>query len=122
MDIPQVVSPQEWRAARTDLLAREKEVTRAKDADEWASATGNPLAGGTFDLVVDYAGFDTTQKALNAVRRGGTVVQVGLGKPTFTVITPTILGRPLVGFLGGFRGCRRVLGALRACRLAGRRG
>ncbi len=27
MDIPNVVSPEQWRAARTDLLAREKEVT-----------------------------------------------------------------------------------------------
>jgi predicted dithiol-disulfide oxidoreductase (DUF899 family) len=32
MDIPNVVSPEQWRAARTDLLAREKEVTKAKDA------------------------------------------------------------------------------------------
>src|SRR5262249_44247544 len=32
MDIPQVVSPAQWLAAREDLLAREKEVTRAKDA------------------------------------------------------------------------------------------
>ena len=31
MDTPQAVSPEEWRAARTRLLAREKEVTRAKD-------------------------------------------------------------------------------------------
>ncbi len=54
-----------------------------------------------FDLVVDYAGFDTTQKALNAVKRGGTVVQVGLGKPTFTIVTPTLLGRTIIGSLGG---------------------
>jgi predicted dithiol-disulfide oxidoreductase (DUF899 family) len=32
MDVPQVVSPAEWLAARTDLLAREKEATHAKDA------------------------------------------------------------------------------------------
>ena len=32
MGTPHVVSAQEWRAARTQLLAREKEVTRAKDA------------------------------------------------------------------------------------------
>ena len=32
MDIPRVVSPDEWVAARKDLLAREKEATRAKDA------------------------------------------------------------------------------------------
>jgi predicted dithiol-disulfide oxidoreductase (DUF899 family) len=32
MDVPQVVSREEWLAARKDLLAGEKEVTRAKDA------------------------------------------------------------------------------------------
>ena len=64
-----------------------------KDADEWA--------GQNFDLVVDYAGFDTTAKALAAVRRGGTAVQVGLGKPTFTVPTNAILGKNLLGSLGG---------------------
>jgi predicted dithiol-disulfide oxidoreductase (DUF899 family) len=32
MDVPQVVSPAEWLAERKDLLAREKEVTHAKDA------------------------------------------------------------------------------------------
>jgi len=32
MDNPQVVSAAEWRASRTDLLAREKEATHAKDA------------------------------------------------------------------------------------------
>ena len=32
MDNPRVVAPEEWLAARKDLLAREKEATRAKDA------------------------------------------------------------------------------------------
>lgn len=32
MHAPHTVSAQEWRAARTELLAREKDVTRAKDA------------------------------------------------------------------------------------------
>jgi predicted dithiol-disulfide oxidoreductase (DUF899 family) len=36
MDIPRVVSGEEWLAARKDLLAREKEVTRAKDAVDGA--------------------------------------------------------------------------------------
>ncbi|QTX05169.1 zinc-binding dehydrogenase [Agromyces archimandritae] len=57
--------------------------------------------GQGFDLVVDYAGFDTTQKAIDAIRPGGTAVQVGLGKPTFTVVTNTLLGKNLRGSLGG---------------------
>ena len=72
-----------------------------KDADEWSGDPMNPMAGGTFDLVVDYAGFNTTQKSLNAIKRGGRSVQVGLGAPTFTVTTSTILGKELVGSLGG---------------------
>src|SRR5262249_12692464 len=32
MDVPQVVPPAAWLAARKDLLAREKEVTHAGDA------------------------------------------------------------------------------------------
>ncbi|QDB79578.1 zinc-binding dehydrogenase [Georgenia sp. 311] len=63
------------------------------DAAEWA--------GQSFDLVVDYAGYDTTQRALDAVRRGGTVVQVGLGQPTFTINANTILGKTITGSLGG---------------------
>lgn len=32
MNLPPVVSPQEWKAAREDLLVKEKELTRARDA------------------------------------------------------------------------------------------
>jgi predicted dithiol-disulfide oxidoreductase (DUF899 family) len=32
MNTPPIVSPQEWEAARQDLLTREKELTRARDA------------------------------------------------------------------------------------------
>lgn len=82
-------------------LARDAGVTACvKDADEWAAGRGWGDDSG-FDLVVDYAGYDTTQKALNAVKRGGTVVQVGLGSPTFTVTTPTILGKRVIGSIGG---------------------
>src|SRR5215470_10212270 len=38
MDIPPVVSEPEWLTARTQLLAKEKEVTRAKDAVDAARA------------------------------------------------------------------------------------
>lgn len=76
-------------------LAREAGVADVvRDASEWS--------GQGFDLVVDYAGFDTTQKAVDAVKRGtGTVVQVGLGLPTFTIQSSSILGKTIVGSLGG---------------------
>ena len=32
MNLPQIVSPQEWEAAREELLAKEKELTRTRDA------------------------------------------------------------------------------------------
>src|SRR5215207_7937414 len=32
MNMPPIVSPQEWEAAREELLAKEKELTRARDA------------------------------------------------------------------------------------------
>ena len=76
-----------------ELAASTGAVGCVLDAAEWA--------GQGFDLVVDYAGFDTTQKAVDAIRRGGTVVQVGLGRPTFTVQTHTLLGKTIVGSLGG---------------------
>lgn len=50
------------------------------DAAEWA--------GQDFDLIVDYAGFgETTTKATKAIRRGGTVVLVGMGKLEFRLDT-----------------------------------
>ena len=50
------------------------------DAAEWA--------GQDFDLVVDYAGFgETTTNAVKAVRRGGTVVLVGMGTLEFRLDT-----------------------------------
>ena len=54
-------------------IAREAGVENiVTDANQWA--------GQGFDLVVDFAGFDTTRPAIRAVRVDGTVVQVGLGK------------------------------------------
>ena len=32
MNLPPIVSPEEWEAAREELLAKEKEFTRARDA------------------------------------------------------------------------------------------
>lgn len=64
------------------------------DAAEWA--------GAGFDLVVDYAGFDTTGKALDAVGYGGTVVQVGMGDPNIHITVQQILAnKSLLGSMGG---------------------
>jgi alcohol dehydrogenase, propanol-preferring len=81
--------PEVWELARAAGAA-----ACVADAAEWA--------GQGFDLVVDYAGFGTTAKAIAAVRRGGgKVVQVGLGEPTISFPANTILGRDLLGSLGG---------------------
>lgn len=69
-----------------------------RDASEWA--------GKGFDLVVDYAGFGTTTRAaVNAVRRAGTVVLVGMGKLEFTLDTmPMIISEiNVLGSTGGTR-------------------
>lgn len=56
-----------------------------------------------FDCVVDFAGFDTTNAAIEAVRFGGRVVQVGMGKlDTFISTKSLILSHvTLVGSVGG---------------------
>lgn len=62
------------------------------------------FVGRDFDAVIDYAGFgETTAAAVEAVRRHGTVVQVGLGRATSTLSTFSIVMRELnlVGSLGG---------------------
>lgn len=69
-----------------------------RDATEWA--------GKGFDLIVDYAGFGTTTRAaVNAVRRAGTVVLVGMGKLEFTLDTmPMIISEiNVLGSTGGTR-------------------
>jgi len=55
------------------------------------------------DVIVDFAGFgETTAKAINAVKMGGMVVQVGLGKTEATISTTSLTGRAVT--LRGSRG------------------
>ena len=70
-------------------VAKERGVSRiVKDVSE--------LAGEDLDVIVDFAGFgETTVKAIDAVKFGGTVVLVGMGTlefnfPTFDFITRAI--------------------------------
>ncbi|GAB2466494.1 zinc-binding dehydrogenase [Xylanimonas ulmi] len=83
-----------------DLAREAGAVGVVADAAEWAKQG--------FDLVVDFAGYGTTDKALAAVKqkfggRGepGKVVQVGLGTGRLDVAVHQLLGRDLVGSLGG---------------------
>ena len=66
-----------------------------KDAAEWADQD--------FDLVVDFAGFDTTGAGAKAVRRGGRVVLVGMGKLSFTLDTMDMILKEIevIGSNGG---------------------
>lgn len=61
------------------------------------------LAPLQLDLIVDFAGFGTTTAgAIEAVRPGGTVVQVGLGKTEATINTAMLTGKMVT--LRGARG------------------
>lgn len=79
---------------------------------EWAKEHGatavakdiSEFADKDIDVIVDYAGFDvTTSDALKAVKHGGTVVLVGMGKLTTTIdVTDFITGsKKLIASNGG---------------------
>ncbi|UIX29322.1 zinc-binding dehydrogenase [Streptomyces sp. GQFP] len=62
------------------------------------------FAGENLDVIIDFAGFGTTTAgAIEAVRPGGTVVQVGLGRMEATINTTALVTRriTLIGSLGG---------------------
>jgi alcohol dehydrogenase, propanol-preferring len=65
------------------------------------------LAGFELDTIIDFAGFgSTTAGAIEVVRPGGLVVQVGLGKTEATISTAMLTGRmvTLRGSRGGMGG------------------
>jgi propanol-preferring alcohol dehydrogenase len=55
------------------------------------------------DVVVDFAGIDTTRTAIAAARPGGRVVQIGSGKPeaTISVVDLVVRSIQVFGSLGG---------------------
>ncbi|MFF4357580.1 zinc-binding dehydrogenase [Streptomyces sp. NPDC001604] len=55
------------------------------------------------DVIVDFAGVDTTATAIDAVRPGGRVVQIGASKPDTTINLISLINRnvTLFGSLGG---------------------
>jgi 2-desacetyl-2-hydroxyethyl bacteriochlorophyllide A dehydrogenase len=70
------------------------------------------LADDNLDVIIDFAGFDTTTSgAIAAVRRGGRVVQVGLAKPTVTFNVQDLVLRE-VQLHGSVTGSREDLAAV----------
>src|SRR5215471_13199296 len=91
MDNPLVVAPEEWLAARKDLLAREKEVTRAKDAVD-AARRALPMT----EVTKDYT----------FTGRGGQVGLAGLFDGRRHLITYHFMWRhEHSGFPGEDQGC-----------------
>lgn len=74
----------EPRAEAWDVATKQGVIEVVKDVRE--------LAPFQLDLIVDFAGFgDTTAGAIEAVRRGGTVVQVGLGRTEALISTAALI-------------------------------
>lgn len=62
------------------------------------------LAGGEYDVVIDYAGFgETTARSVDAIRRNGTIVVVGMGSLESTINTRDVIMKQarIVGSNGG---------------------
>jgi len=66
-------------------------------------ATSIAELGDDFDVIVDYAGFDTTGQAIACVRPGGRVVQVGMGRLDASISIKWLILKAvtLVGSVGG---------------------
>jgi propanol-preferring alcohol dehydrogenase len=86
----------EKKTAVWDLAREAGVIDVVADAGEWACQG--------FDLIVDYAGFGTTTVgAFKAVRFGGTVVQVGLGRTEIEITTTDVVVNQInyLGSIGG---------------------
>lgn len=92
----------------TVYIADTKEASRdaaAANGFEHITADASEWRGQNLDLVVDYAGHDTTLVALESVRQfGGRVVQVGANKDDVIIRTSVMLrDRELLGSFGGLK-------------------
>lgn len=101
-------------AARIAVLLGAEVYAAEPNRDVWERASGNGVrdtvsdvlefARFDLDVIVDLAGFGTTTAgAIEVVRPGGTVVQVGMGKAEATIDVTTLVSKQvtLVGSLGG---------------------
>jgi Bacterial protein of unknown function (DUF899) len=95
MHLPEVVSPEDWLAARKDLLVKEKEATRARDrvnADRrrlrWCASTSqsSELTARTWSPVSRFTGHARSRHTSQALRRGFT---------RYTAHPPLLFTQPL---------------------------
>lgn len=94
------------RGARVTVAEPKSELwesARALGADAVVSSLAD-LVDPAFDTVIDFAGFGTTtREAMAAVRREGTVIQVGLGHLTAEISTKDLVTKH-INLLGSTRG------------------
>lgn len=85
----------------TDIRPELASVAKALGAAGFYTDSGEFAALG-LDVVVDFAGMDTTRTAVAAVRPGGRVVQIGSGRPeaTISVVDLVVRSIQLIGSLG----------------------
>lgn len=101
-------------AARIAVLLGAEVYAAEPNEDNWTAALERgvkkcvpdvlDLKGLELDVIADFAGFGTTTAgAIEAVRNGGRVVQVGLGRSEATIDTVSLVSKEveLVGSLGG---------------------
>lgn len=77
-------------------VAEPREQLHAVARDAGAVATSTTITGfadENLDLIVDFAGFDTTRDAFRTVRPGGRVVQVGIGRREATIDLLDVLSK-----------------------------
>ena len=75
---------------------REQLHDAARGAGAVAAAPAiSDFADENLDLIIDFAGFDTTRDAFSAVRPGGRVVQVGIGRREATIDLLDVLAKQI---------------------------
>ncbi|GAA1589778.1 NAD(P)-dependent alcohol dehydrogenase [Actinoplanes couchii] len=74
------------------------------------SSSITDFADKRLDLVVDFAGMETTRGAFHAVRAGGRIVQVGIGRPEATIDLLDVIAKQ-VQYRGSSTGTREDLAA-----------
>jgi propanol-preferring alcohol dehydrogenase len=88
-----------------DVRPEAVELGRSQDV-AYVVDSASALEGRDLDVVIDFAGFGaTTDSAVRAIRKGGTVVMVGLGSERTSLVTADVIHQRarIIGSSGGTR-------------------